>query len=119
MAFCQAAVSARSAPDLPRAGSGFLVRAEYAIMHSMIKYRHSLPLPTLVDTAEALQEMLSRLLAEPAVAVDTESNSLYAYNERVCLLQFSVPGEDYLVDPLAIGLAVNSGTGREEDSLWS
>ena len=68
----------------------------------MIKYRHSLPLPTLVDTAEALQEMLSRLLAEPAVAVDTESNSLYAYNERVCLLQFSVPGEDYLVDPLAI-----------------
>jgi ribonuclease D len=36
------------------------------------------------------------------VAVDTESNSLYAYRERVCLVQFSIPGEDYLVDPLAI-----------------
>jgi ribonuclease D len=68
----------------------------------MIKYRHSLPLPTLVDTANALEEMLSRLMTEPAVAVDTESNSLYVYSERVCLLQFSVPGEDYLVDPFAI-----------------
>jgi len=34
--------------------------------------------------------------------VDTESNSFYAYHERVCLLQFSVPGQDYLVDPLAL-----------------
>jgi len=46
--------------------------------------------------------MLSRLTVEPAVAVDTESNSLYAYTERVCLIQFSVPGEDYLVDTLAL-----------------
>ena len=68
----------------------------------MIKYRQSLPLPTLVDTRNALEEMLSRLMAEPVVAVDTESNSLYVYSERVCLLQFSVPGEDYLVDPFAI-----------------
>ena len=68
----------------------------------MIKYRHSLPLPTLVDTADALDEMLSRMMSEPAVAVDTESNSLYVYSERVCLLQFSVPGEDFLVDSLAI-----------------
>jgi ribonuclease D len=68
----------------------------------MIKHRHSLPLPTLVDTAEALEDMLSRLVSEPAVAVDTESNSLYVYSERVCLLQFSIPGEDYLVDPLAV-----------------
>jgi ribonuclease D len=33
--------------------------------------------------------------------VDTESNSLYAYQEQVCLIQFSVPGTDYLVDPLS------------------
>ena len=41
-------------------------------------------------------------MAQPVVAVDTESNSLYAYHERVCLIQFSIPGEDYLLDPLAI-----------------
>lgn len=37
-----------------------------------------------------------------AVAVDTESNSLYAYQEQVCLVQFSTPEADYLVDPLAL-----------------
>lgn len=36
------------------------------------------------------------------MAVDTESNSLYAYRERVCLIQFSTISEDFLVDPLAI-----------------
>ncbi len=42
------------------------------------------------------------LAREPILAVDTESNSLYAYRERVCLIQFSTPKVDYLVDPLAI-----------------
>jgi ribonuclease D len=56
----------------------------------------------LVNTPEGLQDMLYRLTAASAIAVDTESNSLYAYQERVCLIQFSVPGEDYLVDPLAL-----------------
>jgi ribonuclease D len=56
----------------------------------------------LVNTPEALQDMVYRLKAASAIAVDTESNSLYAYQERVCLIQFSVPGEDYLVDPFAL-----------------
>jgi ribonuclease D len=34
--------------------------------------------------------------------VDTESNSLHAYRERVCLLQITTPTQDYLVDPLAL-----------------
>jgi len=46
--------------------------------------------------------MLAHLEGEPALAVDTESNSLYVYRERVCLIQISVPGVDYLVDPLAL-----------------
>jgi ribonuclease D len=44
--------------------------------------------------------MLAHLQGAPALAVDTESNSLYAYYERVCLIQVSVPGTDYLIDPL-------------------
>lgn len=56
--------------------------------------------PTLVTTLPELTEMLGDLLAEPSVAVDTESNSLYAYHERVCLVQLSIPGRDYIVDPL-------------------
>jgi ribonuclease D len=67
----------------------------------MSRKMYNLPPPSLINTDEALEEMLSRLMTAPAVAVDTESNSLYAYTERVCLIQFSVPGEDYLVDPFA------------------
>jgi ribonuclease D len=58
--------------------------------------------PTFVDTVEKLEKMVPALLQEPVVAVDTESNSLYAYQERVCLIQFSIPNRDYLVDPLAL-----------------
>lgn len=46
--------------------------------------------------------MVEKLIRQPLVAVDTESNSLFAYREQVCLVQFSIPEADYLVDPLAI-----------------
>jgi ribonuclease D len=46
--------------------------------------------------------MLAHLQGEPALAIDTESNSLYVYHEQVCLIQISVPGSDYLVDPLSL-----------------
>jgi ribonuclease D len=36
------------------------------------------------------------------VALDTESNSFHAYRERVCLIQVSIPDEDFVVDPLAV-----------------
>jgi ribonuclease D len=41
------------------------------------------------------------LKREPRLAIDLEANSLYAYRERVCLIQISVPGQDYIVDPIA------------------
>ena len=46
--------------------------------------------------------MADQLSTQPLLAVDTESNSLFAYREQVCLIQFSIPGHDYLVDPLAL-----------------
>jgi ribonuclease D len=58
--------------------------------------------PVWIDTPEALVGMCNDLLKENKVAVDTESNSLHAYQERVCLIQFSNLHTDYLVDPLAI-----------------
>jgi ribonuclease D len=49
--------------------------------------------------------MLHRLRGQPCVAADTESNSLYAYREQVCLVQISIPGADFLIDPLSIDLS--------------
>jgi ribonuclease D len=60
-----------------------------------------LPLPVAVTSPPQLAALLAALSGQPAVAVDTESNSLYAYQEQVCLIQFSTPAADYVVDPLA------------------
>lgn len=46
--------------------------------------------------------MARDLLQQAQVAVDTESNSLFAYQEQVCLVQFSTPRHDYLLDSLAL-----------------
>jgi ribonuclease D len=58
--------------------------------------------PLWIDTQQALRALLDDLQQQPRVAVDTEANSLHAYHERVCLIQFSTPRADYLVDPLSI-----------------
>lgn len=61
-----------------------------------------LPPPVWVNTIEQLSTMAQDLAIQPRIAVDTESNSLHAYRERVCLLQFSSAKSDYIVDPLAL-----------------
>ena len=58
--------------------------------------------PVLVADARALDELLAALAAEPAVALDTESNSFHVYRERVCLIQLSTRGGDFVVDPFAV-----------------
>lgn len=58
--------------------------------------------PVWVNTDQSFHKMLSDVSAQQRVAVDTESNSLHAYRERVCLIQFSTPKHDYVVDPFAI-----------------
>ena len=57
--------------------------------------------PTLVADNDSFDMMMKSLAAQPLVAVDTESNSMYVYQEQVCLIQFSIPDQDYLLDPLA------------------
>ncbi len=58
--------------------------------------------PVWVATQTDLNALVQDLAKQPSVAVDTESNSLHAYHEQVCLIQFSTPKTDYLVDPLAL-----------------
>jgi ribonuclease D len=46
--------------------------------------------------------MVDELQRHAVIGVDTESNSLFAYREQVCLLQFSTADKDYLIDPLEL-----------------
>src|SRR6266487_524789 len=61
-----------------------------------------LPPPVWVDKPNIFKQMVADLDSQTCVAVDTESNSLHAYREQVCLIQFSTRKTDYVVDPLAI-----------------
>ncbi len=61
-----------------------------------------LPPPIWVATDSALEALIRDLSRQPRIAVDTESNSLHAYREQVCLIQFSTSETDYLVDPLTL-----------------
>lgn len=61
-----------------------------------------LPEPVWVDTAQKLHEAAAQFSDQPSLAVDTESNSLYVYREQVCLVQISIPDQDFLIDPLAV-----------------
>jgi ribonuclease D len=57
--------------------------------------------PLLVTTKTAFDEMMARLRAEPRIAIDTEADSLYSYYEKVCLIQFSIPEHDFILDTLS------------------
>ena len=59
------------------------------------------PLVPVADP-DALAHLVAALALAPVVAVDTESNSLHAYRERVCLIQISTFDADYIVDPIAL-----------------
>ncbi len=58
--------------------------------------------PVWIDTPRGLEDLARSLSKETIFAVDTESNSLFAYREQVCLIQISTLNEDYLIDPLAL-----------------
>lgn len=74
-----------------------------------------IPAPALVQNARDLADMLAHLRTQSLIAVDTESDSLFRYTPRVCLIQISAyksaqatqdpetaPIVDYLVDPLKL-----------------
>ena len=57
---------------------------------------------TYIDHPAALSAAIARLRQQPRLAIDTESNSMYAYRGRTCLIQISTPDEDLLIDTLAL-----------------
>ncbi len=58
----------------------------------------------LLDQPGSLDPLIRALGRVDEVALDTEADNMYHYKTRVCLLQFLVDGDVYLVDVLAPGL---------------
>ncbi|MBK8051200.1 MAG: hypothetical protein IPK16_31310 [Anaerolineales bacterium] len=68
--------------------------------------------PVLVYNAKTFAQMLHTLRQRTLLALDTESDSLYSYYPKVCLIQISAYASaqpegpldvvDYLVDPLRL-----------------
>jgi ribonuclease D len=73
--------------------------------------------PPLVTTEGSLENLAKKLNRQEIVAVDTESNSLHAYREQVCLIQFSIPDADYLVDPMALSSLAPLGSFFNNQSV--
>jgi ribonuclease D len=68
---------------------------------------YNMPMPEFdfsqpITRSGGLKKLVQILSSQPILAVDTESNSLFAYKEQVCLIQFSTREADYLVDPMAL-----------------
>jgi ribonuclease D len=57
---------------------------------------------TIIEDTEALKVTIDKLVTFPVVGVDIEADSFHHYQERVCLIQVSVIGADYIIDPLKV-----------------
>jgi ribonuclease D len=55
----------------------------------------------VIASVSQLAELLLQIENVDRVALDTEADSLHCYREKLCLLQISLPGRDYVVDPLS------------------
>lgn len=56
----------------------------------------------LIDTSRHLWRVVKSCKRCRVIGIDTESNSFWAFRERICLIQILADRKAYLVDPLAL-----------------
>ena len=66
-----------------------------------VEQKSSIPIELLTSSGQ-VSELARILVQEPAIAIDTESNSRHRYPERVCLVQVATNSKVYLIDTLAV-----------------
>lgn len=59
---------------------------------------------TWVADQAALMALKDTLIQQAVLAIDTESDSLFSYFDKVCLLQISDDSRHYIIDPLAVDI---------------
>ncbi len=58
--------------------------------------------PQYITSAGALEEAAKKMSLAPLVAVDLEADSMYHFEEKVCLLQMATEKSCFIIDPLAL-----------------
>ncbi len=58
--------------------------------------------PVYINTAEGLEKAVQKLVRASIVAVDLEADSMYHFEEKVCLLQMATDKSCFIIDPLAL-----------------
>ncbi len=54
-----------------------------------------------IDEPQTLPALLDGLNTAQTVAIDTEANSFHHFHHKICLIQLAIPGQCFVVDPLA------------------
>jgi ribonuclease D len=62
----------------------------------------SAPSYHVVRTVAQLEQFVERISREKILAVDLEADSMFHYQEKVCLLQMAGNGENVVIDPLEV-----------------
>ena len=62
----------------------------------------------VIENQNDLSHLIKKLEQSTPISIDTESNSFYAYYNRICLIQVSTEEQDYIIDPIAL----NGGVGE-------
>jgi ribonuclease D len=56
----------------------------------------------VIENQHDFSDFITNIEKTACIAVDTESNSFYAYFNRTCLIQVSTEQQDYIIDPLSL-----------------
>ncbi len=59
---------------------------------------------SFIDSQHEFDELCVKLASHKYISIDTESNSLYAYKEKLCLMQLSSEHINAVVDTLAVDI---------------
>ncbi|MQF48758.1 hypothetical protein FIM08_02500 [SAR202 cluster bacterium AC-647-N09_OGT_505m] len=71
----------------------------------------------LLTTSDQVSGLARILLQERCIAIDTESNSLHRYPERVCLIQVATNSKVYLIDALTVDDMKPMGKVMADDTI--